>query len=248
MISIIICSVTQSEFARVSQNYARLLSDEPHEFILIEDAKGLAEGYNRAVTRARGDILVFSHDDLEIISSDFRKRLLGHLRQYDVLGIAGTRLLCNAFWPGLGPPYVYGQVAHPNPDRKSAEILIFSNGARAVGQMMALDGVFLCAKRHVVEAVPFDEQTFDRFDLYDVDFTLRAFSAGFNLAVCSDLLLIHGSRGIFGDEWLKYARLFDAKHAAMLPQRRPRTYRPTTVTVHSRAEIEEVMTPPHWEP
>jgi GT2 family glycosyltransferase len=247
MISIIICSVTPGAVAQVSQNYAQLLGDEPHEIICIDDATGLAEGYNRGVAQARGDVLLFSHDDLEIISPDFGRRLLGHLRRYDVLGIAGTRLLCNAFWPGMGPPHVYGQVVHPNSDRKSAEIVIFSNASRAVDRMMALDGVLLCAKRRVVDAVPFDDVTFDRFDLYDIDFTYRAFLAGFNLAVCSDLFLMHGSRGVFGEEWLNYARQFDAKHAASLSRRQPRVYRPTTVTVHSRAEMTEVMTPPHWE-
>src|SRR5690348_347898 len=98
MISIIICSVVPSDYQLISQQYARTLGHEPHEFIHISDATGLAEGYNRGAARARGDFLIFSHDDIGLISPDFGHRLLGHLRSHDVLGIAGTRLLTNAFW------------------------------------------------------------------------------------------------------------------------------------------------------
>ena len=248
MISVIVCSRSDAAFEHLSRNYARVLTDEPYEIIRISDATGLAEGYNRGIARARGEVLIFTHDDVELVNADFRQRLLGHLRSYDVLGVAGTRLLVNGLWRGMGPPYVYGQVVEANPDGKSAGLLILSTAARSIGNMMALDGVFLCAKRNVVESIRFDEQTFDRFHLYDVDFTYRAFLAGYKLAVCCDLFLIHGSAGVFGDEWLKYARLFDAKHASTLPRARPRSYQATVVKVFSKSELVELMTPPHWDP
>ncbi len=43
----------------------------------------LAEGYNRAAAKASGDILVFSHDDIELVTDGFRRRLVAHLERYD---------------------------------------------------------------------------------------------------------------------------------------------------------------------
>ncbi len=75
----------------------------------------------------------------------------------------------------------------------------------------ALDGAFLAARREVCEAIPFDEATFDGFHFYDIDFTHRAFLAGFKLGIC-DLDLPHHSIGPGGDEWRRYAERFVAKH------------------------------------
>jgi hypothetical protein len=67
-ISVLICSVDPSKYERVTANYSRVLADHPHEIVDIHDARSLAEGYNRAVRKSRGDFLLFSHDDVEIVS------------------------------------------------------------------------------------------------------------------------------------------------------------------------------------
>ena len=69
-ISVLICSIDADKYARVTANYQRLLSGHPHEIIGIHDVRSLAEGYNRAVHKSRGELLLFSHDDVEIVSGD----------------------------------------------------------------------------------------------------------------------------------------------------------------------------------
>jgi len=54
-ISVLICSIDADKYARVTANYQRLLSGHPHEIIGIHDARSLAEGYNRAVQKSRGE-------------------------------------------------------------------------------------------------------------------------------------------------------------------------------------------------
>src|SRR5436305_10032323 len=105
MISVIICSIDPVRFARVCANYRQVLGNEPHEIIGIHDAKGMCEGYNRGLAQARGDIVIFSHDDIEILTPEFATRLKKHLLRFDVVGIAGTLLLVGAGWFNAGPPY-----------------------------------------------------------------------------------------------------------------------------------------------
>ena len=246
MISIIICSIDDQKFGRMSAQYERLLAGEPFEIIRISDATGLAEGYNRGVARSRGDVLIFSHDDIEILNDDFRERLIGHLQHADVLGVAGAARAWSGRWIAAGPPFLYGQVVQPNPDDGMFDVAIYGTPSRRVDGIKILDGLFMVARRPVVQAVSFDQQTFNRFHLYDVDFTLRAFQAGFRLAVCCDIWLAHRSYGSFDEEWSRYERLFCQKHAATLDKMVPRAFRVTAIRVRDRAQLPEVLTPPHF--
>jgi GT2 family glycosyltransferase len=256
MISVIICSIDDAKFAAVNATYRRLLGGggagggaggDDFEIIRISDARSMCEGYNRGFAQSRGDVIIFSHDDIEIHAPDFRARLLGHLARCDVAGIAGTRLLCGPAWAWAGPPFLYGHLGEFNAARHYFEVAIFGAPARHVDKMQALDGVLLACHRKVVEATPFDERTFPGFHHYDLDFTYRAFLGGFELAVCCDLDLIHFSGGTWGDDWRASAERFLAKHAATLPKRPPTKWMRMAVAVPTREEVLPRLRPPHWD-
>ena len=59
MLSIIICSVEDSRFRHICAEYERVLKGSPYEIIRIDDARGMAEGYNRGIKRAKYDLLLF---------------------------------------------------------------------------------------------------------------------------------------------------------------------------------------------
>ena len=248
MISVIICSIDDAKFAAVNATYRRVLAGGEFEIIRVPDARSMCDGYTRGFAQSRGDVLIFSHDDIEIHAADFRQRLLGHLERCDVAGVAGTTLLAGPAWAWAGPPHVYGQVGQYLRDRNLFEAAIFAVPARHVGNMQALDGVFIACRRKVVEATPFDEQTFPGFHHYDLDFTYRAFRAGFKVAVCCDLDIIHFSRGAFGgDAWKSSAARFMQKHGSTLPQRPAANWNRTSVRVATREELLPCLRPPHWE-
>lgn len=227
MISIIICSIDPEKFGRVTRNYAALMEGEAHEIIGIHDARSLAEGYNRGIRQSRGSILVFCHDDIEILSLDFASRIKRHLQSFDVVGPVGTSRVVDGFWPRAGAPFLHGQVAVPAPPAFSPAKYIVnffgspspgSLGTPLVPAIQALDGLFFALRRPVAEEIGFDEETFDGFHGYDIDFTYRAFLAGFRLAVHNDIAIIHQSKpGNFDDSWHAYNVRFKSKHAASLP-------------------------------
>jgi hypothetical protein len=64
LLSVVVCSVDSERQRRIAAHYAELFSGRPFEFVLIEDAKSLCEGYNRAIEKTVGELLVFSHDDI----------------------------------------------------------------------------------------------------------------------------------------------------------------------------------------
>ena len=214
MISVIICSIDPDKFAAVSDTYARRIGAEPYEIVGIHDAKSLCEGYNRGLRRAKGDLCVFSHDDVELLSDDLGAALKRHLEHWDVIGVAGTTRMCAMGWANSGLRYARGVVTHRVPEGYEIQFL----GAPEVvnGGIQGLDGVFFAARREVAERVGFDETTFDGWHGYDTDFSFRCHLAGYRLAVCLDIRLIHFSEGTVDEAWLHYARRFQEKHAAHL--------------------------------
>jgi hypothetical protein len=115
MISVVVCSADEAKFAAVAAMYGRALGggDEPHEVVRVAEAQSPAEGYGRGIALSRGDVLVLSHDDVEVICDDLPGRLRRHLGEFGLIGVAGTTRLAGPGWLSAGPPYIYGQVVHP---------------------------------------------------------------------------------------------------------------------------------------
>jgi len=235
-ISIIICSADPQLFAQVCANYRAVFAAVPHEIIGIHDARSLCEGYNRGVAQASGDILVFSHDDVEIVTPDFAARVQNHLSRHDLIGVAGTTRLIGGSWAYAGWPYLHGQVGSriSNPGRLM--VTVYGAHSTAAVEVQAIDGVFLAVRREVLERIGFDEQTFDGWHLYDLDFTFSAHLAGFRAAVCQDVCLVHNSMGDYSTDWKRYMQRFEDKHRGRLLRDQWHAQKRCTVEVASPAE------------
>jgi GT2 family glycosyltransferase len=216
-VSVVICSIDAAKFARVTANYRSLYGARDIEIVGIHDARSLSEGYNRGIARSQGELVILSHDDIEILTSDFAARIARHLGEFDLIGIAGTTRLVTGKWESAGDPYAFVLISAPVPEEGGYLTVLRGGGPLVVPRIQALDGVFMAMRREVAASIPFDEALFDHFHLYDLDFSFRAYRAGFALAVCRDILVIHQSMGKFDAVWEKYRRRFDAKHRELLP-------------------------------
>lgn len=214
MISVIVCSIDPAKLAAVEASYARQLGRCRYEFIAIRDATSLCDGYGRGLARARGDVCVFSHDDIELLGKDLGSRLERHLASCDVVGVAGTTGLAGMGWAESGIRRARGMIAHVIDG--GYVVRLFGAESRLMLAIEALDGVFFAARREVAERIGFDAVTFDGWHGYDTDFTFRCHLAGFRIAVCLDIPLIHFSNGNVDRHWLRYSERFAAKHARNL--------------------------------
>lgn len=223
-VSIIICSINPDKFAAVTARYRALFAGLPHEIIGIHDARSLCEGYNRGAGRSQGSLLVFSHDDIELLNDDFARRVIAHLAQFDLVGVAGTRRLVDPAIRRAGFPHMAGMVAHhelggDSSDDNRYAVAVFGLEEITATGIEAVDGCWFAVRRTVWETCPFDEATFDGFHLYDIDFSFAAHLAGFRLTVAADLVLAHQSKGDFSADWERYAERFRQKYAAQLEER-----------------------------
>ncbi len=229
-ISVVICSIDPRKFERVTASYRQRFAGHALEIIGVHDARSLAEGNNRAATRARGDVLVFSHDDIELGTPDFAPRMLAHLDRYDGIGVAGASRVVRPKWGQAGQRHVHGHVLHAAPAGRTGVLLMAAGFQAPVCEnIRVIDGVFIAVRRHVWETQRFDADTYDGFHLYDLDFTWRASGAGAQLAVPLDLLLLHRSTGRYDAAWRRYARSFVARHGTR-SARCARARRPASAT------------------
>lgn len=243
MFSAIICSIDDQKFAQVTDSLGKAFGGDSLEIIRVQDAKGLAEGYNRALPHATGEMIIFCHDDIEILSADFKEKLLGHMEKADMVGVAGARRVVSGKWANACPPYIFGQVASFDPQTNLFGVWLWGIPARHISNIKIVDGLFMCVRREVAQAIPFDAETFDGFHGYDVDFSFRAYEAGYRLAVGCDLLLLHWSTGNWDAGWKRYEEAFSRKHGGkfdVLPERGMRT---GIISCRTRDQLVELMTP-----
>lgn len=211
LVSVVVCSIDPGKFARVRASYARAFGDASWELVGIHDARSLAEGYSRGFARARGDLIVFSHDDIEILSPDLGGALASALQGVDVAGVVGATQLLGPAHAWGGKAYTRGRVAEPARGGAGVDLVLFNPAPGVTAGLQAIDGVFMAATREAVAATGFDAATFDGFHLYDIDFSYRAHLAGFRIGITSGIVLRHDSEGGFDARWEEYARRFLAK-------------------------------------
>jgi hypothetical protein len=216
VLSVVICSIDAAKFAAVTANFGERLAGRPHQIIGIHDARSLAEGYNRGLRQARGDVVIFSHDDVAIVSPDLAGALARALAQLDVVGVVGTTQVVDAYWPTAGNPHLRGWVSVPAADGRCFVNVYGVDGAISTG-VQGLDGFLFAARREVATAVAFDAATFDGWHGYDIDFSFSAHRAGYRVGTTAEIAAIHASIGKYDDAWTRCAERFLAKHRSALP-------------------------------
>lgn len=248
MISVISCSTSDARLGSLEAMYSRALNGAPMEMIPVRSPHSLTTGYNEGASRAKGEILIFSHDDVDIFSPNLEQILRQSLAESDLVGMAGTTRLVSPKWLAAGPPYLFGQVLHRSEEPNLYSLNIFGTPSRAVHNIQGLDGVFMAARRELWEQHRFDEKTFDGFHLYDIDFSFGAYLRGRKICVRNDIQLFHESSGDFSDpKWTLYADRFAQKYRGKLPEHWKRYHQWSGTYVRDFDEARTLMTPEYWD-
>ncbi|MGF6371292.1 GT2 family glycosyltransferase [Paraburkholderia sp. RAU6.4a] len=195
-VSIIVNSYDDQRFKQFEARFLAKLDFPRVELIRIADAASMSEGYNRAAESATCHWLFFCHDDIGILGETSGAAFRDAMSASDVFGPCGTQRLVSGNWYDGGMPYNAGAVVAPDPARRGEYRLeLFGRSPKSlVRRVQALDGLFIACKRQVFDAIRgFDELRLHGFHTYDIDFTFRAYLAGFDCVVTNNLLLLHDS-------------------------------------------------------
>ena len=217
--SIIVAGRDAQRRAAITAQLRERFKNCRYEILYVNDPPSLAAAYNTAIAQAASEQIILMHDDAEILNADAPERIRAHLQNYDLIGVAGTTRLVSGVWSHSGQPFIFGQVANPAaaPVREGYTLCVFGGVAAIAGGIQALDGVFMAGRRETFQRVPFDEEMFDGFHLYDTDFSFRAYQAGLKLGVANDVHLFHASVGTYDGVWREYHERFLRKYEGQLP-------------------------------
>jgi glycosyltransferase involved in cell wall biosynthesis len=222
MISIIVCSRQPAEFDVHRRNVAKTIGTD-HEYVRIDNTSntyGICGAYNQGVSQAKGDILVFVHEDVffmepgwgNIIESKFAAN-----QRIGLVGVAGTQYLFadSPAWIKAGQPYIRGRVVHELDSGASYILSIFS-WDKSDAEVVAVDGLFFAVRASLFPGIRFDERTFDQFHFYDLDICMQVRKTHFCI-VTWDILLKHLSGGNANAQWVEAGNRFLAKYKNELP-------------------------------
>jgi len=223
MISIVYC--TREENKKHSEHLLKVCGNPKVEIIeYINKGESLTKFYNKALSEAKHDIVVFVHDDIIVETKQlFKKieRIFDKNPEYGIVGVAGTKFLPeNGRW-WERPKSMYGKVSHthegktwlseygPDQDRRLEETII-------------VDGVFFAVHKGRLKH-NFDESV-EGFHFYEIDFCFRNHLAGVKVGVTTEIKINHMSIGMTNEQWELNRQQFVEKFKDNLPARIDETF------------------------
>ena len=221
MISLIVCSRLDPSVTIHRRNTEKTAAGQI-EYIRIDNREpraGICNAYNRAVSMAHGEIIVFMHEDAFFMEKGWDTALSKKFSESSIglIGVAGTRYLFaeHPGWVAAGRPFIRGKVIHETRNGENFHLTVFSWDDKD-SDVVAVDGLFFAIRRNLFDRIAFDEATFDGFHFYDLDICMQIRKTH-RLIVTPEIIIKHQSGGSFDATWQKYAEHFLQKYSAELP-------------------------------
>lgn len=221
MLSLIVCSCSPKRLEALKRNVEATIGT-PHEWVVVDNSGGnysLFTAYNLGVAQSKGEGVCFLHEDLHFHQSNWGEHLQRHLSDptCGFVGVAGGTLMPRvpATWSAFK---VISHFLQGQPDRKKRVLKVKGhfNGDH-YANVVALDGLFLAARKTLFEHVRFDDDTFQGYHGYDIDICLQAHVSGFRNRVVNDILIEHFSSGTPNRQWVENCLKNHHKWRSSLP-------------------------------
>ncbi len=220
MFSIIVCSINSERLEALKQNLAQTIG-VPYEVIAIDnlvERYSLCRAYNVGASKAQYPYLCFAHEDIAFHTNSWGEIIANQLSKSDcgVIGFAGSTGKVKE----LTSWYFNMDYRRLNL-RESADgkTTIYAENPKGeeFSQVITLDGLCLMVRRELWREIPFDEETFTGFHLYDLDYSTAVAAAGYKNYVAQCVLVEHFSRGSFAKTWYEWSEVYQEKWQSRLP-------------------------------
>ena len=184
---------------------------------IINNGESLTKAYNRGLTAATNDIVVFMHDDLAIETKQWGHKLLKQFKanpEFGIIGVAGTKHLAASgkWWEDRKK--MYGRVAHTHEGKTW-----LSSYSRDLGNtledVVVVDGVFFAIDK-TKATLPFNESV-EGFHFYDATFCFENYLNGTVIGVTTAVRVNHNSIGMTNDQWEVNRQIFAETFKDNLP-------------------------------
>ncbi|MDX8568404.1 glycosyltransferase [Elizabethkingia sp. HX XZB] len=212
MISIVVSSYQEPLYQSFVNSVEKTIG-VPYEIIKVENPgiMGICKAYNLGASKAKYDIICFSHEDVLCYSENWGEKVISHFNNIEVgmLGVTGCMVqtdIPSPWWynsdfsTGAGRMLMklengkyYDHIRNPFNDTSKTEVKV-------------IDGLWFCIRKSLFEKISFDELTFPGFHLYDMDISMQVNQIS-KCIVVYDILLEHVWQGKISNDY--YEALLD---------------------------------------
>jgi len=227
MISVVIASLNEDLLTKVKSNISDTIG-VVHEIIVTKNTainnNGICQIYNNAAALAKYDILCYMHEDIEMKTSNWGKKIVSYFDEIKDLGIIGIfgstyKTFVPSGWGVMNDSnstnfgcYIQGFKSLA----KRKEYIQVNRRKESFKQVLCIDGMWFCTTKKIVSENPFDDETFKHFHGYDIDFCLSLYNK-YNVIVTYEVLLEHFSEGTYNAHWFEEAHKLHEKWKKYLP-------------------------------
>ena len=215
MITIVYCT---REHNQKHIDHLKKMAGHPKVQVIerINNGESLTVSYNELLKQADHDIVVFCHDDIEVQTKQFARKIKKHFdnTDYGILGVAGTKVLDESGKWWADPRKMIGRVWHTHLGKKRQSKYSDDQGT-GIEETAVVDGVFFSVMKSRLKK-DFDESV-EGFHFYDLDFCLRNRLEGVKVGVHTNISINHMSIGETNEQWEENRVLFAEKYKDSLP-------------------------------
>ena len=145
MISILVCSINTNLLIALKKSL-KTTNTLPLEVLVIDnliEKKSISQAYNKLAKLAKYDNLVFVHEDVEFVSSDWYEKLICILKNKEVgiVGVAGSTYLPSVPSGWYLPNEYYNNVFIHQGFKYRQTPVRFDNQGKDLAPVYLLDGV-----------------------------------------------------------------------------------------------------------
>lgn len=149
---------------------------EDYELILLDNTqkkfKSASEALNYGGKKAKGEYILFAHQDIDLISDTFLidlEAFLIHLQDLGIAGVAGK----------VGDKKeVITRIKQGNPPKN-----VSTHPIKKITKVQTIDECLFLIPKTVFNEIKFDEEVCDGWHLYGVDYSLNIISHGLDVYV-----------------------------------------------------------------
>lgn len=173
--------------------------------------------YNDMSKETEHDIVVYMHDDIELLRSGWGRELLRLFKDnkdYCIIGVAGSSQFneIGAWWVNNKK---FGQVLHRS-EGKSWLSVYSKLLDKDLEEVCVVDGLFFAVKKNRV--LKWFDNDFKGFNHYDTSFCLANYVRGkYKIGVTTNIRIAHNSVGEMKDEWYENLNLLNKKFGKYYP-------------------------------
>ena len=184
---------------------------------IINNGESLTSAYNRGLSQAKYDHVVFCHDDLVVESKQWGHKLLKLFEknpEYGILGVAGTKYVpaSGKWWEN--PKKMYGRVAHTH-EGKTWLSSYSGDLGQDIEETVVVDGVFFAVDKTKLKKT-FNESV-TGFHFYELTLCFENYLEGVKIGVSTVVRINHKSIGMTNEEWEKNRLQFSDRFKDNLP-------------------------------